>query len=371
MMKRFILFLLIVVLACTSSAVTTSAAAKVTFVKGDVAIAETPISVKGIYYFQVATVERLFGIKFKLNAAKQTATYTLPSKKAAVTGLYISNKKNYVSLVKVAQSLGYVVPYDSETSRYLILLQLTVDKAKAAYWWAVHDGDLKKVKELLLSGVDVNLINGTNMLFVALNAYDQLGETQALKMIDYLIAKGINVNYIDARIGASPLSDALTRQNEEAAIHLINAGANVNYGPPGLYSSIHLAVDFRLARAVDLMLSKGADPNKRSTPNNWTPLEMASMTAWYGPSLSIVQSLLHAGANPGNDKSLSYAVRDADDSLVAALLASGADPNQTDMSGQSVMRLASQKGRASVGALLTQYGATEPYSELEVFYDGQ
>src|ERR1700683_1192733 len=88
---------------------------------------------------------------------------------------------------------------------------------------AVSKGNIQKVKELIDSGANVNLVDhGTSILSMAVN-HGNVG------MIKYLLSRGADVNLRDSD-GATPLnsSPGPVKNRYEVVASLIKAGAEVN-----------------------------------------------------------------------------------------------------------------------------------------------
>ena len=108
---------------------------------------------------------------------------------------------------------------------------------------------------------------------------------------------------------------------------------------------------------VQLLLDRGADPN-RANKNGEIPLHIAACwAAWYG-YLDVVQHLLDRGANPNSrDRKgrtpLHEAVKVNQKDVVRLLLDRGADPNSRDRKGRSPSseahkKLKNGKGRVHI-----------------------
>lgn len=83
-------------------------------------------------------------------------------------------------------------------------------------------GDIRKIKEFLNSGVNINskdFSNKTPLMYAA--------EDGAIEIIDYLLKNGANINDIDIR-GESALIIALKNHNIKAAKFLIESGADLS-----------------------------------------------------------------------------------------------------------------------------------------------
>ena len=83
-------------------------------------------------------------------------------------------------------------------------------------------GDIKKIREFLNSGVNINskdFSNKTPLMYAA--------EDGAIEILDYLLKNGANINDIDIR-GESALMIALKNHNIRAAKFLIESGADVS-----------------------------------------------------------------------------------------------------------------------------------------------
>ena len=83
-------------------------------------------------------------------------------------------------------------------------------------------GDIKKIREFLNSGVNINskdFSNKTPLMYAA--------EDGAIEILDYLLKNGANINDIDIR-GESALMIALKNHNIRAAKFLIESGADLS-----------------------------------------------------------------------------------------------------------------------------------------------
>ena len=83
-------------------------------------------------------------------------------------------------------------------------------------------GDIKKIREFLNSGVNINskdFSNKTPLMYAA--------EDGAIEILDYLLKNGANINDIDIR-GESALMIALQNHNIRAAKFLIESGADLS-----------------------------------------------------------------------------------------------------------------------------------------------
>jgi len=94
--------------------------------------------------------------------------------------------------------------------------------AEHAFWYAVYEQDLPRIKALIASGVDVNsrLYNRTALQYASESGY--------LSSVVALIEAGADVNARDTGGGTTALHLAAMRGRRKIATALIAAGADVN-----------------------------------------------------------------------------------------------------------------------------------------------
>src|SRR5262249_4951105 len=132
-------------------------------------------------------------------------------------------------------------------------------------------------------------------------------------------------------------------------------GADPRAATPGGYTALHAAAKANATANARLLLARGADPNARDGHGR-TPLMWAAQMG----SDDIVALLLARGADANVGESFSgttalmqAAASDrADEAIVRALLAAGANVRLVDDEGLSALAWASRRGDASiVGAI--------------------
>ena len=111
-------------------------------------------------------------------------------------------------------------------------------------------GDIKKIKEFLNSGVNINskdFSNRTPLMYAA--------EDGATEIIDYLLKNGANINEIDIR-GESALIIALKNHNINAAKFLIESGADLSIINEEDKNALAIAQDIDSTEIIELINNK-------------------------------------------------------------------------------------------------------------------
>lgn len=182
---------------------------------------------------------------------------------------------------------------------------------------AVRNGNTERVRQLLDSGSDVNardaskaaeLFHGGKRLeYTPLHWAAYLGD---LEMVELLISKGADLDAVDP-----------------------------SYGTP-----LHLAAEQAHVEVVEFLLGSGAQVNA-SSPSWWhTPLHRAS---WGPVARRFGQAANDFGADPNPDYT----------TIVALLIAEGAELNVQDQEGETPLDQAIEGGSAETVALLKKHGA--------------
>lgn len=131
---------------------------------------------------------------------------------------------------------------------------------------AACDGDIKKVKNLLERGADVNVtgVQGTSALISAeaCTLHDKLTESR-VQLVELLISKGAVVNH-RASDGGTALMYAARNGDTEAVKALLRNGATVNIADKeGETALMKAAASSCTEETVRALLSAGADLNAR------------------------------------------------------------------------------------------------------------
>ena len=183
---------------------------------------------------------------------------------------------------------------------------------------AALDGDLTTVRRIVERGATPDTADqeGNSLLMLA-------ARSGHVPVISYLVTNKATVNARN-RYGDTALMAAALKGHLEVAKVLIAGGAEVNGSG---WSPLHYAAFEGRADVVKLLLDKGADKNAVA-PNELTPLMLA--------------------------------VRNGHEGAARALLYGDPDVNyRTRSSGDSALRLATQKGYVPVVDLLRRAGAVE------------
>ena len=238
--------------------------------------------------------------------------------------------------------------------------------ASSAIATAAKNDDLAQSRELIQSGVDVNLPepDGTTPLLWAV--YNSSPE-----LVDILLDAGADPN-IANKLDITPLLQASRYGNAEVMSSLLASGASIEYTSLNSEPPILAAARSGNTEAVQLLLDAGADPNSREPVDYQTALMWAAAEG----HLAMVSTLLDAGADPnmkarvneltkrknadfptGGFAALHWASRNGDETMINELVENGADINIKNGDKSSPMMLAIVNDRFDTAAMLLDMGA--------------
>jgi len=231
------------------------------------------------------------------------------------------------------------------------------DKGRTALSLAVSAGQLQIIKALVEKGADVNARTPTETGSTVL-AFAVRGKN--LEVISYLLVLGAEVD-LKGRNGATPLCHAAARGETDIVELLISKGADPNlhgiYDSTGNYETpLMAAAGANHLDTVSLLLSKGAQIDKR-TNKGCTPL----MEAAKRPYPAIIKLFIEKGANVNargshGHTALIFAAYNGNTENVKLLLAAGADPLATATDDADPDK---EHGRYGPEVVAAQQGHTE------------
>jgi hypothetical protein len=176
-----------------------------------------------------------------------------------------------------------------------------------------------------------------------------------IKKVKSLLASGVDVNSKDKNYEMTALHVAVSNNNYELAKLLLYSGADPNLrsrsGEPTL---MEIDADTSI-ELINLLLSHGADIDAQDDYGDTALMEAAS---WGNPS--VLRLLIEQGAkvNDQNDEGetpLTKAVSEGEVECVQALLESGADVNIRNKKGQTALTLARESKDKEVLKLIKAY----------------
>lgn len=207
--------------------------------------------------------------------------------------------------------------------------------------------DVKKVKELILKGADVNSRNQygyTPLMIASLRGLREIAEI--------LIAHGAEIN-AKAELGETALMGAAERGHLEIAEILISKGADINASDQNERTAISAAATNGKKQMVEFLLAKGANLSGKQKLLN---------SAIFGGHLELVKLIVSQGAaiNGGNDPDTAPLMEAAGfgrTEIAAFLLSKGADANTKNSRSLSALMYAASKGYTETASLLIARGA--------------
>jgi uncharacterized protein len=242
--------------------------------------------------------------------------------------------------------------------------------------WAVYNGDVAEVRRLLRAGANVSLANNYGATPMSLAA--EVGNTDILKV---LLEAGANVESPNAD-GQTALLAVARTGNVEAAKLLLDHGASIDAKERfGGQTPLMWASARRHPEMMQLLISRGADVNARSTERNYqrhvtaegrpknldsggfTPLLYAAREN----CAACVEVLIKNKADinlpdPDSVSPLLVTIMNANWDLARQLISAGADVNQWDIFGEAPLitaidlRARIDGGRASIDTPNTASG---------------
>ena len=265
--------------------------------------------------------------------------------------------------------------------------------------YAALYGSPAAVDLLLRAGLDVNAEDSTGSTPLIYGAYDErkarllveahananaanhLGQTPLLiassangndGTVKYLIAHGAKVDTANT-FGITPVIAAGGFGGDETVRVLLEHGANVQAKDKADYTALWNVYGYESGSpaSVNLLLKHGADVNSfnsfagmvKNGPIALTKLTPLMLVALYAP-VSETNKLLDRGAQVNavdvrqmSPLMLAVATDYADAEKVATLIRAGADVNQRDIYGQSVLDWANKFGDPRIIKLLSDAGA--------------
>jgi ankyrin repeat protein len=242
---------------------------------------------------------------------------------------------------------------DSAAVRRLLQEKVDVNAAEpdgtTALHWASYRDDGVTAELLVRAGANVNAANdlGATPLWTAsLN-----GSTS---MVRLLLEAGANPNAA-LLLGETPLMVAARSGNANVVEQLLVRGANVNAPAARGQTALMWAVAQKHPDVVRVLIEHRADIHARS--ESWSQVEAVSPHGHPGYNRSIPY---------GNNTPLMFAARSGDLASAKLLVAAGADVNDQDARGVSVVVLAAHSGFRDLVGFLLDKGA-DPNSSTAGF----
>ena len=128
------------------------------------------------------------------------------------------------------------------------------NKKDAKLFKAVYEGDLEAVEKTLVSGADVNVMDG-----LGLSVLRWAVRRNQIKIIEFLLEKGAEINAV-SNMGWTALMEACMNGFTPIVKFLLEKGADVNIKTAVKGTAIYFAANDGHEDIVILLLEYGADP---------------------------------------------------------------------------------------------------------------
>lgn len=196
----------------------------------------------------------------------------------------------------------------------------------------VNNNNPKVVNYLIDLGVDTNITGewGVTPLFWA-------AAHQNTSVIDNLISKGSNVNFIDSDGWNALMMASRYNKRIEMVDYLLDKGNKINHINSNKTTPFLLAASEQNVKYLKYLLNKGANL-KHTDANNWNALMMA---AAYNDNIEVIKYLLKNDFeiddrnNSGKTALILAAENNSNGKIISYLLDQGADKTITDNSGNT------------------------------------
>ncbi len=194
---------------------------------------------------------------------------------------------------------------------------------------AAENGQLEALKFLVEKGADFKMANdgGENPISYA-------GKNGQFEVVMYLISLGEDVNYQERNYGMTPLLNAAAYGDLEYMKKLISKGADKKIRNKEKHTLLTIASSYKKAKAVNFLLKNGSNPNEQGQ-YGWTALTWAISSSDY----------------------MDYGIPDDIKATIDALINAGANLNQKDDDGNTVLIHAAQQNALSLIDYLISKGA--------------
>ncbi len=207
-----------------------------------------------------------------------------------------------------------------------------------ALQWAVYDGDVERVQQLIADGADVTLANNYGS-----NAMQLAAEVANIEMLTLLLDAGADADSPNPE-GQTALMLVARTGNVEAATLLVAHGANVNALEGwGEQSALMWASARRHPAMMDFLLANGADVDAQSTARDYPRHVTKEGRA---------KSLDAGGLTP-----LMYSIRENCLACVEVLVQHGVDLDKPDPEGVSPLLLSILNTQWDITKQLIEAGA--------------
>ena len=239
---------------------------------------------------------------------------------------------------------------------------------------AVRAGDADGARSLIAAGADVNTPQGDGA-----TALHWAAHRNDLDAADLLIAAGADVDAANA-LGATPLWLAATNGSPAVVERLLAAGADPNAALRMGETPLMGAARSGSRPVVDLLLAYGADPNRAERERQQTALMWAAAQrhagivrrlAAHGGDVHARSRVWHQLENTagntntsgnfrkahGGSTPLLFVARTGDVETARALVAAGADVDDTAAAGTSALVIAAHSGHGPLATYLLERGA--------------
>lgn len=220
---------------------------------------------------------------------------------------------------------------------------------------AIEDGDLDTIKALVEEGaaVDTPIDYGDHSITPLLKA----SWDGQLEIVQYLIAKGADVNALDGSTNGTALMNAVSNGHTEIVKALIAAKADVTRRNNFDFNAFTTAVAAGNQEIATLLLDAGAKPDEGAS--GLTPLAFAVSSG----NVEMMRFLVSRGANVNHrakntgQTALISAILAARVDAVKTLIELKADVNAAMSDGTTPLKLARKGDQEEIVKLLVDAGA--------------
>jgi ankyrin repeat protein len=182
----------------------------------------------------------------------------------------------------------------------------------------------------------------------------QAAQSGQVGVLEQLIDAGAPVDAVD-RQGLTPLHIAASLGHADIVHSLVRHRADLNRIDGDELTPLHRAVHEAQADAVEALLSAGANPDVAGQKGR-TPLILAVELAPPGAVQHVSISTDESGTS-FSAVTIYTPVSSAMLRIIRCLAAAGVDPNAADVTGQTALHWAAQRGSVELASLLLELGA--------------